>query len=113
MTDPSPTPAPPTSATAVARQLQWPQADIDDPAKLSRLDGTVAAVNAFVRRAGRTSPDEQALGAAMLGARLWRRRGNSEGKATYTADAVASAARSDPEVWMLLGLGTWAPPVVG
>lgn len=113
MTEPSPTPAPPTSAAAVATQLQWPPADIADEAKLGRLEVTVAAVNAFVTRNARTSTAEQALGAAMLGARLWRRRGNSEGAATYTADQVTSAARSDPEVWMLLGLGTWAPPVVG
>jgi uncharacterized protein (DUF2342 family) len=110
----SPTPAtPPTSAAAVARQLQWPEADIADPVKLARLEVTVAAVNEFVAHAATTGPDSRALGAAMLGARLWRRRASAEGTATYTADQAVGAARSDPEVWMLLGLGSWAPPVVG
>jgi hypothetical protein len=109
----SPTPAaPPTSAAAVAAPLPWPAADIADPAKLARLDLTVAATNTFVLRAATTSGSDRELGAAMLGARLWRRRNTGDG-ATYTAEGVAGVARSDPEVWMLLGLGTWAPPVVG
>ena len=109
----SPTPAPPTSAAAVAGQLSWAPADIDDPVKLARLDVTVAAVNAFVLRAATTTGASRDLGATMLGARLWRRRANPEGTGTYTGEQVAGAARSDPEVWMLLGLGSWAPPVVG
>lgn len=112
MTSPTPAP-PPTSATAVARQLQWSETDIADEAKLARLDPTVAAANDFVLRAATTTGASRDLGATMLGARLWRRRANPEGTGTYTGEQVTGAARSDPEVWMLLGLGSWAPPVVG
>jgi len=110
MTEPSPTPAPPTSAAAVAEQLKL---DADDAAVQARLAPIVAAVNEFVTGAATSGPASRALGATMLGARLYRRRSSPEGTGTYTAEGVASAARSDPEVWMLLGLGSWAPPVVG
>lgn len=99
-----------TTAAAVAGQLSL---DAADDTVLERLAPTVAAVNAFVTRAASTSTEERALGATMLAARVWRRRQTPEGVATFTDTGMIGVARSDPEVWMLLGLGSWAPPVVG
>jgi hypothetical protein len=49
-----------------------------------------------------------ALGAAMLGARLYRRRNSPEGVATFTADGAVYVQRNDPDVAMLLGIGAYA-----
>jgi hypothetical protein len=49
----------------------------------------------------------------MLAARLYRRRNSPEGVATFTADGAVYVQRNDPDVGMLLGIGSWAPPVVG
>lgn len=112
MTSPSPTSAtPPTSAAAVAEQLSW--SDRSEQA-LAKLDATVAAVNALVPIiARRTEPELIALGATMLAARLYRRRNSPEGVATFTQDGAVYVQKNDPDVAMLLGLGSWAPPVVG
>jgi hypothetical protein len=96
-----------TTAALVADQLGLPAGDAP------KLAVTVAAVNGFVRRAASTTPEERSLGATMLAARVWRRRQTPEGVATFTDTGLVGVARSDPEVWMLLGLGSWAPPVVG
>jgi hypothetical protein len=36
-----------------------------------------------------------------------------EGVATFTADGAVYVQRNDPDVAMLLGIGAYAPPVVG
>lgn len=111
MTDPSPTSAtPPTSAAVVAEHLSWQKTDEDE---LSRLDGVVAAVNAFVNRVATTSAPERAQGALLLAARLWRRRNSPEGVATFTGDGAVYVQRNDPDVAQYLGIGSYAPPVVG
>jgi hypothetical protein len=111
VTDPSPTSAtPPTSAAAVAEHMSW--TDQTDE-QLARLEGTVAAVNAFVRRVATTSAPEQAQGALLLAARLWRRRNSPEGVATFTSDGAVYVQRNDPDVAQYLGIGHYAPPVVG
>lgn len=110
----SPTSAtPPTSAAAVAGQLLWSQTDQDNAEKLATLAPTVDAVNALVPRIATTPPAAQTLGAAMLGARLWRRRNSPEGVATFTDQGAAYIQRNDPDIAMLLGIGSYAPPVVG
>lgn len=109
MTTPPP-PTPPTSAAAVAVQLSM---DPADEAVLAKLAPTVAAVNALVPLMATTPADARALGAAMLAARLWKRRGSIEGVATFTADGAVYVQRNDPDVALLLGLGIYAPPVVG
>jgi hypothetical protein len=80
---------------------------------LARLEGD----RGRRQRAGATDGDHhpaaQALGAAMLAARLWRRRNSPEGVATFTADGAVYVQRNDPDVAMLLGIGSYAPPVVG
>lgn len=110
MTEPAPTSAPPTSALAVASHLSWQDTSADE---LARLDGVVAAVNAFVRRVATTSVPEQAQGALLLAARLWRRRNSPEGVATFTSDGAVYVQRNDPDVAQYLGIGSYAPPVVG
>lgn len=105
------TPAPePTSAAAVAVQLSR---DPEDAGVLADLAAVVAAVNALVPRIATTPTDAQRLGATMLAARLHRRRNSPEGVATFTADAPVYVQRNDPDVAMLLGIGSYAPPVVG
>jgi len=108
MTTPSPTP--PTSAAAVAVQLSK---DPNDPGVLEDLAPTVAAVNALVPRMSSNPADAVTLGATMLAARLWRRRNSPEGVAAFTADGAVYVSRNDPDVALLLGIGAYAPPVVG
>jgi hypothetical protein len=110
VTTPPPMPAPPTSAAVVAVQLSM---DPADPGVLERLEPTVAAVNVLVPRMASTPAAAQALGAAMLAARLYRRRNSPEGVATFTAEGAVYVQRNDPDIGMLLGIGAYAPPVVG
>jgi hypothetical protein len=110
VTTPPPVPAtPPTSEAVVAAQLSLEASEEN----LAKLAATVAAVNAVVPRMATTAPAAQALGAAMLAARLWRRRNSPEGVATFTADGAVYVQRNDPDVALLLGIGPYAPPVVG
>jgi hypothetical protein len=107
----SPSPATtPTTAAAVARQLSQ---NPDDSAVLDALEPTVAAVNVLVPRMATTPLEAQQIGATMLAARLWRRRNSPEGVATFTADGAVYVQRNDPDISMLLGIGSSAPPVVG
>lgn len=110
MTTPPMPATPPTSAAAVAVQLSWTDTS---PESLAKLDMTVAAVNEMVPRIARTGPAAQALGATMLAARLYRRRNSPEGVASFTQDGAVYVQKSDPDVAMLLGLGSWSMPVVG
>lgn len=91
--------------------------DLDD-ADIAVL---VAAINRKVRRwpVSRLAvdqeawPEDVALGADMLGARLWRRRDTPSGVELFGADAIAYVQRLDPDVAMLLELGDWSKPRVG
>jgi hypothetical protein len=116
-TPPSPAPRPggPATAAAVAEQLSWSAEDQQDAAKLEPLEPTVAAANAVVRAyATTTDPDRLARGAVQLAARLWRRRNSPEGVATLGADGAVYVQRTDPDIAMLLGMGSmYAPPAVG
>lgn len=53
------------------------------------------------------------LGAIMLAAHLWRRRGTPGGVAGFTEEGVSYVQRHDPQAAMLLGLGGWTRPAVG
>jgi hypothetical protein len=109
-------PAGPTSAELVAG---WLLKESGDTATTARLGLVAAAVNIMVRRwqtspaNGETWPEDLELGATMLAARLWRRRHSVDGVATFTAEGAAYVQRNDPDVALLLGLGAYAPPVVG
>jgi hypothetical protein len=109
MTSPPPT-DPLTSAAVVAGQLSL---DAGNAEVLERLGATIAAVNELVPRMATTPRSAQTLGAMMLAARLYRRRNSPEGVATFTSDGAVYVQRNDPDVAMLLGLGSYAPPVVG
>jgi len=116
MTSPTPV-TPPTSATSVAGHLEWD--DASDEA-LERLGPYVAAANALVRRLHEPRPDtgeyddDFALGARMLAARLYKRRKSAEGvMAQFSVEGPVYVQRNDPDVAMLLQLGSWARPVVG
>jgi hypothetical protein len=81
----------------------------------------VEAVNALVRSwpvsAGAvdmdTWPGEIVLGSSMLCARLFMRKNSPEGILPLGDGSVAYVSRNDPDISMLLGLGTWGAPVVG
>jgi hypothetical protein len=105
----------PAAAAAVAAQLSWSDEDQKDSAKLEQLEPTVAAANAVVRAyATTTDPARLERGAVQLAARLWRRRNSPEGVAALGADGAVYVQRTDPDVAMLLGMGSmYAPPAVG
>jgi anti-sigma factor RsiW len=99
-----------TTTAAVAAHLSM---DPTDGAVLAKLEATVAAVNALVPRLATSPPAAQELGALLLAARLYRRRNSPEGVATFTADGAMYVQRNDPDIGLLLGIGAYAPPVVG
>lgn len=53
------------------------------------------------------------LGAVMLTGRLVRRRNSPAGVEAFGADGVAYVQRTDPDVAVLLRIGTSAPPRTG
>jgi hypothetical protein len=99
-----------TTTAAVAAHLSM---DPTDGAVLAKLEATVAAVNALVPRLATAPAAAVELGGILLAARLYRRRNSPEGVATFTADGAVYVQRNDPDVAMLLGIGAYAPPVVG
>lgn len=52
-------------------------------------------------------------GAQLLTARIWRRRQSPAGVESVGELGAVYVQRRDPDVAMLLGLGTWRPPLVG
>jgi hypothetical protein len=98
------------TAAAVAAHMGL---DPADEKILDRLAGPVAAVNVLVPRMATTPAEAQAYGAKLLAARLDRRRNSPEGVATFTAEGAVYVQRNDPDIAMTLGIGSWAPPVVG
>lgn len=58
-------------------------------------------------------PPEVVLGAAMLAARLYARKGSPTGLASFGEFGPAAVLRLDPDVERLLGVGRYARPVVG
>jgi len=55
-------------------------------------------------------PPRVVLGAKMLGARLWARRGSPQGVASFAEFGPAEILRYDPDIQRLLGLGRYAKP---
>lgn len=106
----------PTSRAAVKESLKITDAD-DDP----ELDDIVAAVNNTVRTFKVSEaavgadewPDRIARGSTMLAARLFRRKGSPAGVESFGSLGGAYVMRTDPDIAMLLQLGTWAGPQVG
>lgn len=112
----------PTSLALVKGQLRIDQSDTRDDDTITPL---VSAVNTLVRcwpvseaaqgdPAPADWPADIAAGATMLAARLWRRRSSPAGVEQFAgASAPAYVMRNDPDVAMLLKLGSWTPPQVG
>jgi hypothetical protein len=99
---------------------------ITDATDDDRITAVVAAVNARVRTwpccddsADVETPAEAEWtanvveGATMLSGRLFRRRESPAGVAAFGEMGPVYVMRNDPDVAMLLSLGTWARPQVG
>lgn len=117
----------PTSRTQVRTQLTMAEADTRSN---DELDGIVAAVNSEVRTWSISAdavswtdpdgtvhpaawPDRIVQGATMLAARLFRRKGSPAGVEAFGSLGAAYVMRTDPDIAMLLKLGSHARPQVG
>jgi hypothetical protein len=112
----SPTPSvPPTSSAAVREWLSLTGEQSVDEAKVADY---VAATNVLIARWCTPDPDGEwgpdvHLGARMLAGRLYRRRNNPAGLAEYSAEGPVFVQRNDPDIAMLLRIGSYTPPRVG
>lgn len=99
---------------------------ITDTTDDERITAVVAAVNARVRTwpcseasANVTEPEAAEWtanvveGATMLAGRLFRRRESPAGVAAFGELGPVYVMRNDPDVAMLLGLGSWGKPRIG
>lgn len=92
--------------------------DANDDAQITDV---VAAVNDKVRgfavadraRGLDEWPASIVLGANMLGGRLHKRRGSPDGLAAFGDMGAVYVSRNDPDVAMLLELGSYQRPAVG
>lgn len=92
--------------------------DTDDD---TRLADVLAAVNSKVRGwpCSEAAVDAEAFpaavveGATMLAGRLFRRRESVAGVAAFGELGPVYVMRNDPDVAMLLNLGSWTRPMVG
>lgn len=110
----------PASLAAVKAALRIESGDVRDD---DQLTAVVDAVNAAVRRwpvaayAAQPDPpawpDDTVRGAVMLAVRLWRRKDSPAGVESFSQLGPAYVMRSDPDIAMLLQLGSWAPPGLG
>ncbi|MFC4127388.1 head-tail connector protein [Nocardia rhizosphaerae] len=83
------------------------------------IAGAVAAVNALVWRwfgtdeiAASGWPVDQAQGAVMLAARVYRRRNSPSGVEALGELGPVYVSRNDPDIAALLGLGAYERPTV-
>lgn len=116
----------PASLSGVKRRLNIADTDHEDD---TELEDTVDAVNAVIRGDEETGLDalpiverfrgkeewsqRVVLGANMLCARLWRRKGTPGGVEVFGDGGFAFVRRSDPDVALLLQIGDEAKPAVG
>lgn len=93
----------------------------DDTTDDTALGDVVAGVNALVRtwRCAQAAqgaaewPANVELGANMMAGRLFRRRESPAGVAAFGDMGAVYVMRNDPDVAMLLGLGSWSSPGLG
>lgn len=96
--------------------------DVDDTA----ISGVVAAVNVKVKswpvaKAADTDPapadwagfEDVVYGSTLLAARLFRRKDTPDGIAGFADGAPAYVSRNDPDVALMLKIGTNQGPAVG
>lgn len=112
----------PATLGGVRAFLRYRADDVSDDAE---LDDIVDATNALVRcwpcsvpAQGTTDtpgqwPANVVRGADMMAGRLFRRRESPAGVATFGDMGAVYVMRNDPDVAMLLGLGSWSFPGVG
>jgi hypothetical protein len=103
-------------ATVALTKAQLSMTDSTDDTYIGTV---IAAVNVVVRRLPCADidaaewPKDVELGSNMLGARLVRRRNSPSGVEALTEQGAVYVSRSDPDVAMMLALGSYAPPMVG
>lgn len=99
---------------SVAARLSLSESDPEYSELPGILDAVGAAVAAWT---GIPTPDlwsaDVDLGAAMLAARLHRRRNSPAGVEAFNDMGAVYVSRRDPDIAMLLGLGDWLKPKVG
>lgn len=108
----------PTSVPMVREQLDMAEADVRDDEQLTLI---VAAVNSEVRTWSIAAdavdaaewPERIEHGCTMLAARLHRRKGSPAGVEAFGSLGAAYVMRTDPDIAMLLKLGSWSRPQVG
>lgn len=108
----------PTTRELVKSQLRIAPDDVRDDAELADV---VAAVNAEVRSWPQAAPaaalgvwpDNYTRGATMLASRLWRRKNSPAGVEAFGSLGASYVMRTDPDIAMLLKLGSWAGPELG
>jgi hypothetical protein len=108
----------PATLGGVRAFLRYKATDTTDD---TELEGIVEAVNALVRAwpcsapaQGQTKfPANVTRGADMMAGRLFRRRESPAGVAAFGDMGAVYVMRNDPDVAMLLKLGSWAGPQVG
>lgn len=111
----------PTSRELVKALLKITD-DVDDAV----IDSKVAAANQCVRELPIAVPFDTdpapadwaagariVEGATMLAARLFERKNSPQGVAAFGDGAAAYVARTDPDVALLLKIGSYSPPAVG
>jgi len=114
----APAPEPLTSIEAVRLAISQP--DLPEPELAPVVDAVNALVPAPPHGVGWLSPDADGgwdaaarHGAAMLAARLYRRRDSPGGMAAFGADAGAVISGNWPDIALLLRLGNYTRPAVG
>ena len=106
----------PATLEAVKHQLQL---RVGDSQHDDQLNGILGAVNIRVRRMrvaqldAESWPEDIALGAVMLAARLFKRRDTPAGVSVFGDNAALYVSRNDPDIAMLLQLGPYSRPAVG
>lgn len=93
----------------------------DDTTDDAALRAVVAGVNALVRcwpcsvpaQGAADWPSNVEVGADMMAGRLFRRRESPAGVAAFGDMGAVYVMRNDPDVAMLLGLGSWSSGQVG
>lgn len=110
----------PATLAGVKLQLKIPAEDTTED---EALNPVIASVNSTVRgwpccadAAGDddwTGAPAVVGGATMLAARLYRRRNSPAGVELFTDQGAAYVMRSDPDIGMLLKLGSWSLPGIG
>jgi len=107
-------------------QLHIAEDDLTDDETLDTIVAAVATVIRTLPVAGDASapaadpmvlleewPDYITYGATLLGARLFRRRNSPAGVEAFGEFGPVYVQRNDPDIAMMLRLGSWARPGVG